>query len=60
MEIYQAVGQNIHRIRKAQQLSIDRAAALSGVSKSMLAPGGRRRRRAALRREGHPLSALPL
>lgn len=36
MEIYQAVGQNIHRIRKAQQLSIDRAAALSGVSKSML------------------------
>ena len=37
MEIYQAVGQNIHRIRKAQQLSIDRAAALSGVSKSMLA-----------------------
>ena len=36
MAIYQAVGQNIHRIRKAQQLSIDRAAALSGVSKSML------------------------
>ena len=36
MEIYQAVGQNIHRIRKAQQLSIDRTAALSGVSKSML------------------------
>ncbi|MEI3123986.1 MAG: helix-turn-helix transcriptional regulator [Oscillospiraceae bacterium] len=36
MEIYQAVGQNIHRLRKAQQLSIDRAAALSGVSKSML------------------------
>lgn len=36
MEIYQAVGQNIHRIRKAQRLSIDRAAALSGVSKSML------------------------
>lgn len=100
MEIYQAVGQNIHRIRKAQQLSIDRAAALSGVSKSMLGQierglvnptvsvlariagglhvpieqlvecreetpaqlhrAGRRRRRAALRREGHPLSALPL
>ena len=32
MEIYQAVGQNIHRIRKAQRLSIDRAAALSGAS----------------------------
>jgi len=36
MEIYQAVGQNIQRIRKAQKLSIDRAAELAGISKSML------------------------
>lgn len=30
------VGENIHRIRKGQKLSIDRAAELSGVSRSML------------------------
>ena len=36
MEIHQVVGENIHRIRKTQKLSIDRAAELSGVSKSML------------------------
>ena len=36
MDIHQAVGQNIQRIRKTQKLSIDRAAELSGVSKSML------------------------
>ena len=36
MEIHQAVGENIQRIRKTQKLSIDRAAELSGVSKSML------------------------
>ena len=36
MEIHQAIGQNIQRIRKAQKLSIDRAAELSGVSGSML------------------------
>ena len=36
MDIHQAVGLNIQRIRKAQKLSIDRAAELSGVSKSML------------------------
>lgn len=36
MEIHLAVGENIHRIRKTQKLSIDRAAELSGVSKSML------------------------
>lgn len=35
MDIQQAVAENIHRIRKAQRLSIDRAAELSGVSKSM-------------------------
>lgn len=35
MDIQQAVAENIHRIRKAQKLSIDRAAELSGVSKSM-------------------------
>lgn len=36
MEIYQVVGQNIQRIRKGQKLSIDRAAELAGISKSML------------------------
>ena len=36
MEIHQTVGENIHRIRKIQKLSIDRTAELSGVSKSML------------------------
>lgn len=36
MDIYQAVGLNIHRIRKSQKLSIDRAAELAGISKSML------------------------
>ena len=36
MDIHQAVGLNIHRIRKAQKLSIDRAAELAGISKSML------------------------
>ena len=36
MEINLAVAENIQRIRKAQKLSIDRAAELSGVSKSML------------------------
>ena len=35
MDIQQAVAENIRRIRKAQKLSIDRAAELSGVSKSM-------------------------
>ena len=36
MEIHQAVGLNIHRIRKSQKLSIDRTAELAGISKSML------------------------
>ncbi|MBP3494549.1 MAG: helix-turn-helix transcriptional regulator [Oscillospiraceae bacterium] len=36
MDIRQAVAENIQRIRKSQKLSIDRAAELSGVSKSML------------------------
>lgn len=36
MDIQLAVGENIHRIRKSQKLSIDRLAELSGVSKSML------------------------
>ena len=36
MDIRQAVAENIQRIRKTQNLSIDRAAELSGVSKSML------------------------
>ncbi len=36
MEIHQAVAHNIQRIRKGQKLSIERAAALTGVSKSML------------------------
>ncbi len=36
MDIRQAVAENIQRIRKTQKLSIDRAAELSGVSKSML------------------------
>lgn len=36
MEINLAVAENIQRIRKAQKLSIDRAAELSGISKSML------------------------
>ena len=36
MDIHQAVGLNIHRIRKSQKLSIDRAAELAGISKSML------------------------
>ena len=36
MDIHQAVGLNIQRIRKSQQLSIDRAAELAGISKSML------------------------
>ena len=36
MDIHQAVGLNIQRIRKGQKLSIDRAAELAGVSKSML------------------------
>lgn len=35
MEINQAVAENIHRIRKIEKLSIDRAAELSGISKSM-------------------------
>lgn len=35
MDIQQAVAENIRRIRKAQKLSIDRAAELSEVSKSM-------------------------
>lgn len=36
MDIQLAVGENIHRIRKSQNLSMDRLAELSGVSKSML------------------------
>ena len=36
MDIHQAVGLNIQRIRKAQKLSIDRTAELAGISKSML------------------------
>ena len=36
MDIRQAVAENIQRIRKTQKLSIDRAAELSGVSKSRL------------------------
>lgn len=36
MEVYPFVGANIQRIRKTQKLSIDRAAELAGVSKSML------------------------
>ena len=36
MEIVNAVAENIRRIRKTQKLSIDRAAELTGVSKSML------------------------
>ena len=36
MDIHQAVGLNIHRIRKSQKLSIDRASELAGISKSML------------------------
>ncbi len=36
MDIHQAVGLNIQRIRKGQKLSIDRAAELAGISKSML------------------------
>ena len=36
MDIHQAVGLNIHRIRKSQKLSIDRTAELAGISKSML------------------------
>ena len=36
MEINLAVAENIQRIRKAQKLSIDRAAELAGISKSML------------------------
>jgi len=35
MDINQAVAENIHRIRKTEKLSMDRAAELSGVSKSM-------------------------
>ena len=34
MDIHQAVGLNIQRIRKGQKLSIDRAAELAGISKS--------------------------
>ena len=36
MDIHQAVGLNIQRIRKGQKLSIDRTAELAGISKSML------------------------
>lgn len=36
MEVVNAVAENIRRIRKTQKLSIDRAAELTGVSKSML------------------------
>ncbi len=35
MEVVNAVAENIRRIRKTQKLSIDRAAELTGVSKSM-------------------------
>lgn len=35
MDVQQAVAENIHRIRKAQKLSIDRAAEKAGISKSM-------------------------
>ena len=36
VEVVNAVAENIRRIRKTQKLSIDRAAELTGVSKSML------------------------
>ena len=36
MELTRAVGENIKRIRKQQKLSLERTAALSGVSRSML------------------------
>ena len=36
MEVVNAVAENVRRIRKTQKLSIDRAAELTGVSKSML------------------------
>ena len=35
MELHQAVAGNIHRIRKSQRLSMDRAAELAGISVSM-------------------------
>lgn len=36
MELNRAVAENIKRIRKQQKLSLERTAALSGVSRSML------------------------
>ena len=36
MEVVNAVAENVRRIRETQKLSIDRAAELTGVSKSML------------------------
>jgi transcriptional regulator with XRE-family HTH domain len=36
MDLNQAVAENIHRIRKSKKLSLERTAALSGVSRSML------------------------
>ena len=36
MEIQQAVGENVKRIRRARKMSIERAAAEAGVSRSML------------------------
>ena len=36
MELTRAVGENIKRIRKAKKLSMERLAAESGVSRSML------------------------
>ena len=36
MKVVNAVAENVRRIRKTQKLSIDRAAELTGVSKSML------------------------
>ena len=35
MELHQAVAGNIHRIRKSQRLSMDRAAELAGIAVSM-------------------------
>ena len=36
MELVSAVAENVRRIRKTQKMSMERAAKLSGVSKSML------------------------
>ena len=36
MELNRAVAENIKRIRKSKKLSLERTAALSGVSRSML------------------------